>query len=420
MRDLSTLRRSRRPRMIGGVAEGLSRHFDVDPLLIRVAFFALTFFGGSGICLYVIAWLSIPEEGSYDSTLSRLFRTDPRRAMGAGLVFAGIVGAVTLIGAIGFTAPNPWPLLAVSAIVLVAIAIFGRRGERPPPPPWRPPDVTPTPDSPRPADAASTRAWWQRPAESGSADAVPPPMSPGSIAPPPPPPVTRQRSHLFAITMAATAIGLGLVWILDQGPIDEIEPAAYPATVLGVAAVGLLVGTWFGRSRLLIAVGILATLATAATAFVGPGPYGEHIYRPQSAAEVQGTYDHGVGRLVVHLENIDDPRQLDGLRVRIDEHIGELQVIVPSNLPVVLDAVVDVGEIAGPRASAVNDLAGGHQEAHLTSVPAGAAPALELDVHLDYGQIVITQYDCATSSPRSTGLDTTRRIGGTDAAPACP
>jgi hypothetical protein len=106
--------------------------------------------------------------------------------------------------------------------------------------------------------------------------------------------------------------------------------------------------------------------------------------------------------------------------VRIDEHIGELQVIVPSNLPVVIDAVVDHGEVAGPRASAVNDLDGGHQEAHLSSVPAGAAPALELAVHLDYGQVTVTQYDCATSSARSTGLDTTRRTGGTDAAPACP
>jgi phage shock protein PspC (stress-responsive transcriptional regulator) len=431
MRDLSTLRRSRRPRMIGGVAEGLSRHFDVDPLLIRVAFFALTFFGGSGICLYVIAWLSIPEEGTEHSTLSRLFRTDPNRAMGAGLVFAGVVGAITLIGAIGFTAPNPWPLLAVSALALVAIALFGRRGEHPPPPPptLQPPPTPPSPPSPAdepspiPAPDASgtparaSRAWWQRPAESGSAGDTPPPH--GVNPPPPPPTPAKGRSHLFGITMAATAIALGVVWLLDQGPFDEIEPAAYPATVLAVAALGLLVGAWFGRSRLLIAVGIVAALATAAVAFVGPGPYGERIYRPHSAAAVQSTYDNGVGRLVVHLEDIADPRRLDGKTVRVDERIGELQVIVPSSIPVVIDADVDHGEVDGPRSSAVNDLDGAHQEAHLSSVPSGSTPALVLDLHLDYGQITVTQYDCATSSPRSTGLDTTRRTGGID-APACP
>jgi phage shock protein PspC (stress-responsive transcriptional regulator) len=432
--------------MLGGVAEGLSRHFDVDPLLIRVAFFALTFFGGSGICLYIIAWLAIPEEGKHDSVLSKLFRTDPNRAMGAGLIFAGIVGAITLIGAIGFTAPNPWPLLGVSALALIALALFGRRGERPPPPPWPAPGSAyppaPTPDAAEqttdaageqersdaasspasPSSPAPPRAWWQRPAASGSAGAAPPLESYRPFSPyaPPPPPVKRERSHLFGITMAATAIAVGVVWILDQGTFEEIVPAAYPATVLGVTAIGLLVGTLYGRSRLLIAVGIVAALATAATAFLGPGPYGERIYRPHSAAEVQSTYHNGVGRLVIHLEEIADPRKLDGQTVHIDEHIGELQVIVPSTMPVVIDAEVDHGEVAGPRSSVVNDLSSGRQEAHLSSVPAGGTPALVLEVDLDYGQITITRYDCATSSPRSTGLETDRRMGGTDAAPACP
>ena len=220
--------------------------------------------------------------------------------------------------------------------------------------------------------------------------------------------------------MAAAAIAVGVVWILDQGSVDEIVPSAYPATVLGVTAIGLLVGTWLGRSRLLIAVGIVAALATAATAVLGSGPYGERIYRPTEAAQVQSTYHNGVGRLVVHLEDIADPRQLDGTTVHIDEHIGELQVIVPSTMPVVVNAQVDHGEIAGPRSSAKNDLNGGDQEAHLSSVPSGGTPALILDVELDYGQITITQYHCSTSSPRSTGLDTTRSIGGTNAAPACP
>jgi hypothetical protein len=219
--------------------------------------------------------------------------------------------------------------------------------------------------------------------------------------------------------MAASAIAIGVVWILDQGSFDEIAPAAYPATLLAVVAVGLLVGTLYGRSRLLIAVGVVAALATAATAFVGPGPYGERIYRPQHAGDLQATYTNGVGHLVVHLEDIANPGKLEGAAqtVDINEHIGAIEVIVPSTIAVVIDAHVDHGEIDGPpHVISVGDSGG--EETRMSSVPAGGSPALVLNLDLDYGQIAITQYDCGTKT--TTGLDTHRRRGGTDAAPACP
>jgi phage shock protein C len=56
------LRRSRDDRVIGGVAGGLGRYFGIDPILLRIAFVVLVFAGGSGILLYLIGWLVIPEE----------------------------------------------------------------------------------------------------------------------------------------------------------------------------------------------------------------------------------------------------------------------------------------------------------------------------------------------------------------------
>jgi phage shock protein C len=53
--------RSRQERMIGGVAGGLGEYLNVDPTLMRLAFVILTFFGGSGIPIYLIMWLVIPE-----------------------------------------------------------------------------------------------------------------------------------------------------------------------------------------------------------------------------------------------------------------------------------------------------------------------------------------------------------------------
>jgi len=57
------LYRSRTDRMIGGVCGGLGNYFSVDSSLIRLAFVLLFVFGGSGLLLYFILWIVLPEEG---------------------------------------------------------------------------------------------------------------------------------------------------------------------------------------------------------------------------------------------------------------------------------------------------------------------------------------------------------------------
>ena len=56
------LTRSSDNKMIGGVAGGLGRHLDVDPVIVRLAFVILALFGGSGLLLYALAWIIIPAD----------------------------------------------------------------------------------------------------------------------------------------------------------------------------------------------------------------------------------------------------------------------------------------------------------------------------------------------------------------------
>src|SRR5919106_5752245 len=56
------LLRSRDDRVISGVAGGLGKYFDVDPVFFRVGFVALAFLGGIGLLLYVAALLFVPSE----------------------------------------------------------------------------------------------------------------------------------------------------------------------------------------------------------------------------------------------------------------------------------------------------------------------------------------------------------------------
>ncbi len=51
-----TLYRDTDDQKIGGVCSGLARYFDLDPLLVRVAFVAALFIGGGSLLAYALLW----------------------------------------------------------------------------------------------------------------------------------------------------------------------------------------------------------------------------------------------------------------------------------------------------------------------------------------------------------------------------
>ena len=56
------LYRSKTDRMIGGVCGGLAEYFNIDPTIVRLLWALFVLGGGSGIPVYIIAWIIIPEE----------------------------------------------------------------------------------------------------------------------------------------------------------------------------------------------------------------------------------------------------------------------------------------------------------------------------------------------------------------------
>lgn len=108
--DISStgLRRDRSRQWFAGVAAGIARRVDVDPILIRAAFVALTLFGGIGIPLYLVAWLLMPDDSG---------RIMAREALGGGGSTNGSASSTT--GAV--------VLLIVTALAVTAI-VFGGDG----------------------------------------------------------------------------------------------------------------------------------------------------------------------------------------------------------------------------------------------------------------------------------------------------
>lgn len=115
------LRRSRRERIIAGVAGGIAEYFDVDPLLVRLGFVVLALAGGGGVVIYLIAWLIIPEAGEAEGA-GRRAAADPdttRLFIGGALI---AVGAVILAARFipRFMAVF-WPLVLIGAGLAVLV-----------------------------------------------------------------------------------------------------------------------------------------------------------------------------------------------------------------------------------------------------------------------------------------------------------
>jgi phage shock protein PspC (stress-responsive transcriptional regulator) len=66
--SMKRLYRSRNERMLGGVCAGLGEHFDIDPTVVRLVWAVITVLSiGTGVLVYILAWILIPEEESGSS-----------------------------------------------------------------------------------------------------------------------------------------------------------------------------------------------------------------------------------------------------------------------------------------------------------------------------------------------------------------
>ena len=372
VRDLSRLRRTLRTspenRYIAGVAGGLARHLDVDPVLIRVLLVVLTLFGGAGILLYIACWLLVPEEGRADAPI----RLDERTRALALYAAAG----VSLLALLGNTVGHwgfPWPLAILALIVLGIVSQWDRL--RAPRSRRSTAAASATPVAP----AGSDWAAYQ-----GSAP-VPPPAAPTVVMREPDP---RKRGPiLFWFTVALIALAEGVLGVVDAAGANIAGPA-YSALAVAIIGVMLLVASVWGRGGGLIFVGLVASLALAAsTAAHKAGLDSEShnlSYQPSSASAVLDHYDMKTGKLNLDLTHVADPQDLAGRTITVGGHVGQIRVELPASIAADGHAHVrGVGHVV-----VFGDEGGGFDSSLDRSVTGPGAP-LTIDAGLNVGEIRI-------------------------------
>lgn len=371
-RDLGRLRRTTGPdRYVAGVAGGLARHLDVDPVLVRVGLVVLSFFGGAGLLLYAAAWLLVPEDGAAGAP----FALD-ERSRTVALVAVGVLAALALLGDAWGPGFFPWPLALLALVVYLLLRRRDQRRAARPPAPWGPP-------GPAPGHPPVPGAYTAPPAY-GAPTAYTAPLP---TAPPAPPDPRRRGPRLFAGTLAAAAFGIGLLSLADVAGMPVVS-SAYPALVLATIGALLVLGAFWGRAGGLVLMGLLATLAlvvsTASDRYDGE----RTVVAPTTASELEDSYDVGSGELVVDLSAVRDADALVGRTLEVDGEVGRIEVVVPEGLP-----VTGLLQVEGPGAISTfdSDEAGfGVTRALSPRTPSGAPTALTLDLELEVGQIEVT------------------------------
>ena len=116
------LLRSRDDRMLAGVAGGLGRYFDVDPVIVRIAFAISIFFGGLGVIAYAALALFVPSgDGGRQRDRAAADRALPRardRRRDRRSWSSRSAGACSTAGSSGATAGSsgpPFLLIALAA-----------------------------------------------------------------------------------------------------------------------------------------------------------------------------------------------------------------------------------------------------------------------------------------------------------------
>jgi phage shock protein PspC (stress-responsive transcriptional regulator) len=382
-----TLRRSRSDRYVAGVLGGLARRLDVDPLILRITTVVLAMFG-IGMLLYALGWLLIPAEDEEASVAEQAFGRGGASGSRSHAVLLTIgLGLVILISAGGIM--SGWGEGFILLVLAVCgIALLLRRDDRREAVPATGvqasasgPESTPLTD---PQNTETTATWaegpdWEpdRPWEDDQPD-WDPFAEPGSAAAQP------QRSHssLWLTTVSVAAVALGIIAINDA-IWATIAPATYIATALGIVGLGLLIGAWFGRSRGLIALGIVLSLALVPAVIHDQVDFrGERVeVSPTTVAGIPGgTQEYSVGEVRYDLSTVEFA-ETDSVTLSIDQGVGELTVILPPNVDVTVQADLGVGEI-----QALDHNSGGFgREARVVDDGTDGPGGGELELQLDLG-----------------------------------
>jgi phage shock protein PspC (stress-responsive transcriptional regulator) len=361
------LRRSKDDRVAAGLCGGLGRYFGVDPVIFRVLVAVLVLFGGSGIVVYLIGWLALPDEDAVNAPIDRVVANLRHRSTPIIVLMA--IGALIAWGLL-FSWWAPFSIFPAVIALIAVVVLIGRRDRHTTDATGDVPTGAVKPSTELPLDPASVqiRSWYEEARDR-----------------------SRERRRRSA-PVRWTTLGLlvaSIIGLVIADSITGIPFGTYFWVLGGLSLSGLLIGLVSRRTPWTIAIllvpaliGITSFGTSNARAHDG---LGERKWMPTSSADVRPTYRFGFGQATLDLTHVSTPP--DRSSVKIVQGAGQLRLLIPRDLPVRINADVHQGEIQEN---------GDHRDEGWNVTASYASPSavsarsvLTIDVELTAGQLDI-------------------------------
>jgi phage shock protein PspC (stress-responsive transcriptional regulator) len=405
-----------------GVAAALARRGNVDPVLVRGIFVALTFAGGLGVGAYGVAWLLLPQQ---DGRIHLQEAVHGRFTAG----FAGAaIGSLALLGD-----PGPWndggwpggPSRVLAWILLIALIWWLLRHRHDDARDGWGHGQTDSPTGPGmsgygasgpsasgygasgPSASGYGASGYGASATAGEGD-VPvygsPPWQTQWTPPVRVPDPSWPSRRITRITLGLALLAAAAVLIADRS--DGMTDAAglvAAAAALGVVALGILTAGALGRrSGGLAGIGVLL----AAGVLIGAGVHeagvqtgqnialaGDYTWRPATAEAARKQYNLGAGQAELVLTNpglLSAATTSAPLTVTVRVGVGQLTVVLPeSGARVVTD--LGAGQVTDPDGTVHEVGTGNHRVTFAQQDRASDLPVLIVDVQQGAGEVLVKE-----------------------------
>lgn len=153
------------------------------------------------------------------------------------------------------------------------------------------------------------------------------------------------RSPLGVLTLSAAFCVCGLMILLGNLRVVEVDISQIAATGLFLVGGGLLMGAWLGRARMLIPIGLLLVPVVVVTAFIEfpmRGSVGDTDISPVSIDEIDEEYEILLGSFSLNLLPVEEELTRDS-QIDFKVAAGRVTLFVPQRVGLTVNGHIGFG-----------------------------------------------------------------------------